>query len=66
MRERDPIDILTKKLIDRGILTNEDCKKIENNSRLEIEEAVNFARNSEFPGPDDLFEGMWANPIPKP
>ena len=65
-RERDPIDILTKKLIDRGILTNEDCKKIENNSRLEIEEAVNFARKSEFPGPDDLFEGMWANPIPKP
>ena len=65
-RERDPIDILTKKLIDRGILTKEDCKKIENNSRLEIEEAVNFARNSEFPGPDDLFEGMWANPIPKP
>ena len=35
-------------------------------SRLEIEEAVNFARKSEFPGPDDLFEGMWANPIPKP
>ena len=65
-RERDPIDILTKKLIDRGILTKEDCKKIENNSRLEIEEAVNFARKSEFPGPDDLFEGMWANPIPKP
>ena len=65
-RERDPIDILTKKLIDRGILTKEDCEKIENNSRLEIEEAVKFARNSEFPRPDDLFDGMWANPIPKP
>ena len=32
----------------------------------EIEEAVNFARNSKFPEPENLFDGMWANPIPKP
>tara|TARA_B110001454_G_scaffold17776_1_gene16114 strand:+ start:203 stop:1192 length:990 start_codon:yes stop_codon:yes gene_type:complete len=65
-RQRDPLDIHTKKLIERGILSESDCKEIENNSKIEIEEAVNFARNSEFPAPEDLFEGMWANPIPKP
>ena len=33
---------------------------------LNVGHFVAFARKSEFPGPDDLFEGMWANPIPKP
>ncbi|MAR37941.1 MAG: pyruvate dehydrogenase (acetyl-transferring) E1 component subunit alpha [Chloroflexi bacterium] len=65
-KERDPIDIHTKKLIERGTLSESECKEIENNSIEEIEEAVNFARNSKFPEPEDLFNGMWANPIPKP
>ena len=65
-RERDPIDFHTKKLIESGTLSESECKEIEKNSIEEIEEAVNFARNSEFPEPEDLFDGMWANPIPKP
>ena len=65
-RERDPILIHKNKLIDRGVLSEEECSAIENNSYAETEEALEFARNSSFPEPEDLFEDMWANPIPKP
>ncbi|MEC7837816.1 MAG: thiamine pyrophosphate-dependent dehydrogenase E1 component subunit alpha [Chloroflexota bacterium] len=65
-RDRDPILIHTKKLIDRGVLSEEECNEIEKRSYAETEEAVEFARNSKFPEPDDLYEDMWANPIPKP
>ena len=65
-RERDPISIHTQKLIDRGILSIEETNKIESDSKKQIEEAVEFARNSKFPEPEDLFEDMWANPIQNP
>ena len=32
----------------------------------EVEKATDFARNSPFPEPEDLFDDMWANPIPLP
>ena len=62
-RERDPIGIHSQKLIDRGVLSEDEIDKIESNSKKEIEEAVEFARNSKFPEPEELFEDMWANPI---
>ena len=65
-RERDPIGIHSQKLIDRGVLSEDEIDKIESNSKKEIEEAVEFARNSKFPEPEELFEDMWANPIQNP
>ena len=44
----------------------EDCKKIEDDTMKRCEDAVEFARNSEFPKPEEVFEDMWANPIPLP
>ena len=65
-RERDPIGIHSQKLIDRGVLSEDEIDKIESDSKKEIEEAVEFARNSKFPEPEELFEDMWANPIRNP
>ena len=65
-RERDPIGIHSQKLIDRGVLSEDEINKIESDSKKEIEEAVEFARNSKFPEPEELFEDMWANPIQNP
>ncbi len=65
-RERDPIGIHSQKLIDRGVLSEDEINKIESDSKKEIEEAVEFARNSNFPEPEELFEDMWANPIQNP
>jgi TPP-dependent pyruvate/acetoin dehydrogenase alpha subunit len=32
--------------------------------RQEMEEALEFARQSPYPDPSELFEDMFANPIP--
>jgi len=65
-RKRDPLDILEKTLITQGIATREECDAINAETVKEVEEATDFARNSPFPEPGDLFEDMWANPIPLP
>ena len=54
------------RLFHSGILSANDCKKIEEDTMKRCEEAVEFARNSEFPKPEEAFEDMWANPIPLP
>lgn len=65
-KKRDPIYIHQDRLVSQGILSANDCKKIEEYTMKRCEEAVEFARNSEFPKPEEAFEDMWANPIPLP
>jgi acetoin:2,6-dichlorophenolindophenol oxidoreductase subunit alpha len=65
-RKRDPLDILEKTLTSQGIATREECDAINAETVAEVEKATEFARNSPFPEPEDLFEDMWANPIPLP
>lgn len=65
-RQRDPIVIHTKRLVSQGVATQEECDAISAEVLKEVEEALEFARNSPFPEPEALFEDMWANPIPQP
>lgn len=65
-RERDPIDVLERTLVSQGILSREECDAISKAKEAEVEDAVEFARNSPYPEPEELFEDMWANPIPAP
>jgi pyruvate dehydrogenase E1 component alpha subunit len=65
-RKRDPIVIHTERLVSQGIATQAECDAISAEVLEEVEEALEFARNSPFPGPEELFEDMWANPVPQP
>ncbi len=65
-RLRDPIEIHEKALIETGVATREECDALDAAAVADVEEALEFARNSPFPEPGDLFEDMWANPIPAP
>ena len=65
-RERDPIDVLERTLVSQGILSREECDAISKAKEAEVEDAVEFARESPYPEPEALFEDMWANPIPAP
>jgi pyruvate dehydrogenase E1 component alpha subunit len=65
-RKRDPLTILEENIISQGIATREECDAINADTVDEVERATNFARNSPFPEPEDLFEDMWADPIPFP
>lgn len=58
--KREPIAPHRKKLIDSGILTEDEAKQIENDVGKELDEAVEFARTSPFPDPESALEGVYA------
>ena len=63
-KKRDPIMLHESMLISREIATRQECDQISKEVRVEVDEALEFARNSPYPEPGALFEDMWANPIP--
>lgn len=53
--QRDPVKIVAERLAKKGINVN----AIDNLIEQEIEEAVDFARESPWPDPSQLFEGIY-------
>jgi pyruvate dehydrogenase E1 component alpha subunit len=62
-RKRDPLVIHRAAITSHGVTTDAECDEIEATVKVEIEAAVEFARNSPFPEPGDLFDDMWATPV---
>lgn len=54
-KEKDPVKVVEKRLVDMGYATEEDIKKIKKDIKTEIEAAVKFADESEFPPTSDLY-----------
>ena len=63
-KSRDPIDIHKKQLLSQGIATQEEIDQVDDKVKRQIEDALEFARQSPYPDPAELFEDMFANPIP--
>src|SRR6266849_1320217 len=63
-KQRDPITIHTALLLSQGLATQAEIDQMETQVMQEIEAAVEFARQSPYPDPAELFEDMFANPIP--
>ena len=61
--ERDPIDLFRVLLVDEGIATEAEIDKLQSEIHDAVEEALEFARESPYPEPDELFEDMYADPI---
>ena len=61
---RDPIVIHKERLLSQVIATQAEIDQMEDEVKKQIEEAVEFARQSPYPDPSELFEDMFANPIP--
>jgi pyruvate dehydrogenase E1 component alpha subunit len=58
-KERDPIIIFSNRMKEENILTEEEIKVIEEEVRKEIEEAVEFAINSPYPEPEELYTDLY-------
>jgi len=56
---RCPIDFLSKDLIGNGILTNDEYVKMKDNIKLQIDNAVVFAKKSPAPDPLTIMEGLF-------
>ena len=65
-RERDPITLHTRNLIDQGIASANEIDSLQAEVSEAIESALEFARQSPYPEPEDLFTDMYADPIPMP
>ena len=63
-RMRDPIDIHEERLLSQGIATQQEIDRMDDEVKAQIAEAMEFARQSPYPDPSELFEDMFANPIP--
>jgi pyruvate dehydrogenase E1 component alpha subunit len=65
-RQRDPITIHADRLREQGIATQEEIDQLQQEVNTAIEEALEFARESPYPDPEDLFTDMYADAIPMP
>ena len=63
-QRRDPLDIHRAMLIEQGFATADELDALEEEVKAEIEEAVTFARESPYPDPEEVWEDMFADPIP--
>jgi pyruvate dehydrogenase E1 component alpha subunit len=59
-REQDPIEPVKSAVVSRGVLSASDVEQLERRIESEIEEAVEFARNSPEPTPDQLMTDIYA------
>jgi len=58
--KREPIAPYRRLLIEQGVLTEAEADGIEANVVKELDEAVEFARQSPLPEPETALQGLWA------
>jgi pyruvate dehydrogenase E1 component alpha subunit len=58
--KKDPIPRYRKVLVDKGILTEKDAGKIDQTIAEEIEKAVDFAKKSPYPAPEETLADVYA------
>jgi pyruvate dehydrogenase E1 component alpha subunit len=59
-RQQDPIERVKRAAVDRGILAEADIADLERHVETQIDEAVEFAKNSPEPTPDQLMTDIYA------
>jgi len=65
-KKRDPIVIHRSALISNRVAGEQEVIEIEAQVRAEVDAAVEYARQSEFPNPAEAFDHLYTNPIPIP
>ncbi|MCM8830319.1 MAG: thiamine pyrophosphate-dependent enzyme [Candidatus Omnitrophica bacterium] len=58
-RERDPIKLFSARMVEQGILTEEEIRELEEFVTNEIEEAVRYAIESPYPEPEELYTDLY-------
>lgn len=62
-RQKDPILRVERLLIERGILTEEQCRDVEAEVRAGVDEAVEYAESSPEPALESLFEDVYTGEV---
>jgi pyruvate dehydrogenase E1 component alpha subunit len=59
-KRRDPIAIFASKLVELKVLAGEDTARIEEQLKVQLDEAVSFAEQSPLPAPEEALEDVFA------
>jgi TPP-dependent pyruvate/acetoin dehydrogenase alpha subunit len=59
-KRRDPIEAFRRRLLERGILTEETVARIQEEAQREMQAAQTFAEESPFPEPEEAFQDLYA------
>ncbi|WP_049912940.1 thiamine pyrophosphate-dependent dehydrogenase E1 component subunit alpha [Halococcus thailandensis] len=63
-RKRDPIDTFSERLIERDELSEEELGEMREDIEMEIEDAIEYAKNADDPTPDEAYEDMFSQRVP--
>ena len=58
--QKDPIPIYRQRLLDEGVLSAQEMEALERRVEQEVHEAMRFARESEYPAPEEALERVYA------
>ena len=64
-KNRDPIKIHADRLLANEVCTQADIDQVRDKASVLAQEAVQFAKESPYPDPSELFDDLFSNPIPK-
>ena len=59
-RRRDPIASFGRRLVEAGVLTDEDVERLDREATARVDEAVAFADASPHPSPESLYDDVYA------
>lgn len=63
--ERDPVEAFKDRLVERGVLTEDEYESMEAEVVAMIEEAVKHAREADEPAPSEAYDDMFAETTPE-
>ena len=63
-KDRDPIAGLLKYIYDNKLATEEEVKDIDTRIKQTVKECVEFAENSPYPAPSELYEDVYVTDYP--
>jgi len=58
--QKDPIPLYRKRLLDEKVLPGADLESLEAKVKQEVDEAIQFGRDSEYPAPNEALERVFA------
>jgi hypothetical protein len=58
-RKRDPIATFSKRLVDEGVLAEDDVEALDREAIAQVDEAVAFADRSPHPAPESLYDDIY-------
>src|SRR4051794_2278203 len=58
-RKRDPINVFKQRMVDDGMLSDDDFKALDEAAVKRVDQAVEFADNSPFPDLDSLYDDIY-------